>query len=438
MYDKKVAIIGMGYVGLSLAAFLGNKVRVIGVDANKNKINSLLSGIPPFYEPKLEYHLKRAIKNGLRFADQINKEIVSSDFVFITVGTPTDSNGKIDLTNMKSALASIAEHMTNLQNKPSIIIKSTVVPGTTMRVIKQILEKNGLRESVDFDLLTNPEFLREGSAMQDTVSPHAIVVGGSNSKSIENLTKFYRTIYKKKQNIVETNNVTAEVIKYANNAFLATKISFINSIANICQKLPGTNVDMIAQIIGMDPRIGNQFLRAGPGYGGSCFPKDVQALISFANDIGYKPILFDAVKNTNSLQVNAVLNLIKHNLRNLTNKKISILGLAFKEDTDDVRESTSIKLVNLLLKHKCNVMVHDPKAIDNTYQMFREKIKYSKSLSDVLTGSDCAVIMTPWENYKYLKEKDFLKMRNPLVIDTRRILKLDNKKILYIGLGIGN
>lgn len=438
MYDKKVAIIGMGYVGLSLAAFLGNKVRVIGVDANKNKINSLLSGIPPFYEPKLEYHLKRAIKNGLRFADQINKEIVSSDFVFITVGTPTDSNGKIDLTNMKSALASIAEHMTNLQNKPSIIIKSTVVPGTTMRVIKQILEKNGLRESVDFDLLTNPEFLREGSAMQDTVSPHAIVVGGSNSKSIENLTKFYRTIYKKKQNIIETNNVTAEVIKYANNAFLATKISFINSIANICQKLPGTNVDKIAQIIGMDPRIGNQFLRAGPGYGGSCFPKDVQALISFANDIGYKPILFDAVKNTNSLQVNAVLNLIKHNLRNLTNKKISILGLAFKEDTDDVRESTSIKLVNLLLKHKCNVMVHDPKAIDNTYQMFREKIKYSKSLSDVLTGSDCAVIMTPWENYKYLKEKDFLKMRNPLVIDTRRILKLDNKKILYIGLGIGN
>lgn len=438
MYDKKVAIIGMGYVGLSLAAFLGNKVRVIGVDANKNKINSLLSGIPPFYEPKLEYHLKRAIKNGLRFADQINKEIVSSDFVFITVGTPTDSNGKIDLTNMKSALASIAEHMTNLQNKPSIIIKSTVVPGTTMRVIKQILEKNGLRESVDFDLLTNPEFLREGSAMQDTVSPHAIVVGGSNSKSIENLTKFYRTIYKKKQNIVETNNVTVEVIKYANNAFLATKISFINSIANICQKLPGTNVDKIAQIIGMDPRIGNQFLRAGPGYGGSCFPKDVQALISFANDIGYKPILFDAVKNTNSLQVNAVLNLIKHNLRNLTNKKISILGLAFKEDTDDVRESTSIKLVNLLLKHKCNVMVHDPKAIDNTYQMFREKIKYSKSLSDVLTGSDCAVIMTPWENYKYLKEKDFLKMRNPLVIDTRRILKLDNKKILYIGLGIGN
>lgn len=438
MYDKKVAIIGMGYVGLSLAAFLGNKVRVIGVDANKNKINSLLSGIPPFYEPKLEYHLKRAIKNGLRFADQINKEIVSSDFVFITVGTPTDSNGKIDLTNMKSALASIAEHMTNLQNKPSIIIKSTVVPGTTMRVIKQILEKNGLRESVDFDLLTNPEFLREGSAMQDTVSPHAIVVGGSNSKSIENLTKFYRTIYNKKQNIVETNNVTAEVIKYANNAFLATKISFINSIANICQKLPGTNVDKIAQIIGMDPRIGNQFLRAGPGYGGSCFPKDVQALISFANDIGYKPILFDAVKNTNSLQVNAVLNLIKHNLRNLTNKKISILGLAFKEDTDDVRESTSIKLVNLLLKHKCNVMVHDPKAIDNTYQMFREKIKYSKSLSDVLTGSDCAVIMTPWENYKYLKEKDFLKMRNPLVIDTRRILKLDNKKILYIGLGIGN
>lgn len=438
VHNKKIAVIGLGYVGLSLAAFLGNKANVIGVDANKKKINSLLSGVPPFYEPKLEYYLKRAIRNGLTFTDQINKEIVSSDFVFITVGTPIDNDGKIDLTNMRDVSANISEHMINLKNRPSIIIKSTVVPGTTMRVIKPILEKNKLRESVDFDLLTNPEFLREGSAMQDTISPHVIVVGGSNNESIRKLTNFYRIIYKKKEDIVETNNVTAEVIKYANNAFLATKISFINSIANICQKLPGTNVDKVAQIIGMDPRIGNQFLKAGPGYGGSCFPKDVQALISFANEIGYEPILFDAVKNTNSLQVNAILNLVKHHLRDLKNKKISVLGLSFKENTDDIRESISVKLVNLLLRHKCDVIVHDPKAIDNTYQVFREKIKYSKSASDVLAGSDCAIIMTPWEKYKDLKEKDFLKMRNPLVIDSRRILKLSNRKILYIGLGIGN
>ena len=171
----------------------------------------------------------------------------------------------------------------NAKNKPTIVIKSTVIPGTTLQVIKPILEKYDLKESEDFDLLTNPEFLREGSAMQDTIAPHVIVIGGSNQKAIQKLTDIYKSAYKKKQNIVETNNITAEVIKYANNAFLATKISFINSIANICQKLPDTNVDKIAEIIGMDPRIGRQFLKAGPGYGGSCFPKDVQALINFAD-----------------------------------------------------------------------------------------------------------------------------------------------------------
>lgn len=438
MSGKRVAVIGLGYVGLSLAAFLGNQTRVVGVDSNRDKIRSLSKGILPFYEPKLEHYLKKAIKNGLTFTNQINRETVSNDFIFVTVGTPIDKKGKIDLSNIKSVSASISKNLTNLKNKPSIVIKSTVVPGTTMQVVKPILEESKQRESAGFDLLTNPEFLREGSAMQDTVFPHAIVIGGSNEMSIRKLSNFYKEIYKKKQNIVETNNITAEMIKYANNAFLATKISFINSIANICQKLPSTNIDKVAEIIGMDPRIGNQFLKAGPGYGGSCFPKDVQALINFANSIGYEPILLDAVKNTNTLQVKTVMSLIKRHLGDLKRKKISILGLAFKENTDDIRESTSVKLVDLLLKHGCDVMVHDPRAINNTYQIFRDKIRYSESLRDVLVNSDCAVIMTPWEDYKNLKEKDFLVMRKPIILDTRRMLKLNNKRTLYIGLGIGN
>lgn len=317
------------------------------------------------------------------------------------------------------------------------MIKSTVIPGTTLQIVKPILERYNLKKSENFDLLTNPEFLREGSAMQDTISPHVIVIGGSSHKAIKKLTHLYEFAYKKKQNIVETNNVTAEVIKYANNAFLATKISFINSIANICQKLPDTNVDKVAEIIGMDPRIGKQFLKAGPGYGGSCFPKDIQALINFAYDIGYEPALLNAVRNTNSSQVSAVMNLIKQNLKNLKGKKIAVLGLAFKENTDDIRESVSIKLINLLLKNGCKVFGHDPKAIDNTRIMFGDKITYAESLKDALTDSDCAVIMTPWQEYKNIKEKDILVMRNPIIIDTRRIISIKNKDIMQISLGIG-
>jgi len=437
MKNKKITIIGLGYVGLSLAAFLGNYVKVIGIDSNKEKLRIIKKGESYFHEPKINYYLKKAIKNGTTFTDKITSEIASSDFVFITVGTPIGKNGKIDLSNIKSVSKSIAKNMINLKNNPSIIIKSTVIPGTTMEVVKPILEKNNLKESINFDLLTNPEFLKEGSAMQDTILPHSIVIGGTNDKAIKKLIDLYKSVYRKKQKMVETNNITAEMIKYANNAFLATKISFINSIANICQKLPGTNVDKIAEIIGMDPRIGTQFLKAGPGYGGSCFPKDVEALINFSNDIGYNPILLDAVKNTNTHQVNTVMNLVKNNLQKLKEKKITILGLAFKENTDDIRESRSIKLINLLLKHNCNIVAHDPKAIENTQSLFKNKITYENSIKNAIINSDCIIIMTAWEDYKKLKEKDFLTMRNPMIIDTRRILNIKNKKIKYIGLGIG-
>ena len=437
MINKKITIIGLGYVGLSLASFLGNQAKVIGIDSNKEKLRIIKKGESYFHEPKINYYLKKAIKNGTTFTDKITNEITSSDFVFITVGTPIGKNGKIDLKNIKSVSKSIAKNMINLKNNPSIIIKSTVIPGTTMEVVKPILEKSNLKESIDFDLLTNPEFLKEGSAMQDTILPHSIVIGGTNDKATKKLTDLYKSVYRKKQKIVETNNITAEMIKYANNAFLATKISFINSIANICQKLPGTNVDKIAEIIGMDPRIGTQFLKAGPGYGGSCFPKDVEALINFSNEIGYNPILLGAVKNTNTHQVNAVMNLIKINLQKLKGKKISILGLAFKENTDDIRESRSIKLINLLLKYDCNIVVHDPKAIDNTRLIFKNKITYSNSIKDVIMNSDCTIIMTAWEDYKKLKEKDFLTMKNPMILDTRRILNIKNKRISYIGLGVG-
>lgn len=434
---KKVAVIGLGAVGLSLASFLGSKnISVTAIDYDEKKIKMIQKGCTPFYEPSLKYYLQKSLKNGLNLETRITENTLSNDFIFITTGTPLNKQNQLNLEYVKAVALSLAEQMSHLKTKPSIVIKSTVLPGTAMQVVKPILEQNSLVESVNFDLLSNPEFLREGSAMQDTVSPHVIVIGGSNSKSIKKLTMFYKMIYPDKMQFIETNNATAEMIKFANNAFLATKISFINSLANICQKV-GVNVDDVARVIGMDPRIGNLFLKAGPGYGGACLPKDVEALISFSNEIGYDPILLNAVRDTNIFQLNKIIDIIKQEIHSLEEKNIGILGLAFKEDTDDIRESVSIKLIEYLLDQNCKIIAHDPKAIENTYKVFEDKIMYCKDTNDVFYGTDCVILLTPWKEYTKINEKKILKMRNPLVIDTRRMLKISNKKIRYIGLGIG-
>jgi len=434
---EKVSVIGLGYVGLSLATFLATKrISVTGVDLNEGKIKMIKRGKPPFFEPNLELYLKKSLKNGLKLQNSIDENVVRSKFIFITVGTPTDSHEKIVLDYLFSAIESIAKLLSNSKNLPIIIIKSTVIPGTAKKIIQK-MKKYRLIESKDFHLISNPEFLREGSAMRDTIHPHLIVIGGSNKKSLNSLEKFYKKIHPSQSRFLLTNNSTAELIKYANNAFLATKISFINSIANLCQKIAGVDVDAIASAIGMDPRIGNQFLNAGPGYGGSCFPKDLQALISFSKEIGSDPILFSAVKNTNEHQIEVILETIQKKIPSLVSKKISILGLAFKENTDDIRESVSIKLIKRLLKEGCKISVHDPMAIENTRKIFKEKISYQTDISKAFEGMDCVIILTPWKEYQKISKNQFRKMKSPLVIDTRRILKMNYKDIDYVGLGIG-
>ena len=433
----KVAVIGLGFVGLSLTSFLGAKnLRVTGIDIDKEKISKLQNGIPPFFEPGLRNYLKKSLNSKLKFDSKIEKKIISNDFIFITVGTPLDTKGRINLQYIKSVTKSLGEHLSNSKNIPTIVVKSSVIPGTAMKILKPILEKSA-KESLDFDLLTNPEFLREGSAMKDTISPHVIIIGGSNKKSIKKLVKFYESVYSKKQQYIETNNITAEMIKYANNAFLATKISFINSIANICQRVKGTNVDDVAVAMGLDPRISKLFLKAGPGYGGSCFPKDLQALISFSKNIGYDPLLLNAVRGINEFQINVIMNLIKKNIGSINNKKIGILGLSFKENTDDIRESVSIKLIKKLLQKNCKILAHDPKAIENTFKIFKDSITYCNNATDVFNKTHCVVLLTPWDEYKKLGNTDVSKMSTPFVIDTRRILKITGKNINYVGHGIG-
>ena len=434
----KVGIIGLGFVGLSLAVFLSSKnVKVTGIDTDTTKIQTIQKGIPPFYEPRLQHYLKKAIKTGLKLKTKISSDVFSNDLIFLTVGTPINKHGEINLDYIKSAVISLNKKLQFAKKIPTIIIKSTVVPGTTIQIIKPLLERNSFQESIDFNLLTNPEFLRESSAIKDTRNPHVVIVGGNDTKSRKKLVEFYKKIYPKNQNYVETNTTTAEMIKYANNAFLATKITFINSMANICQKIPDTNVDDIAKVMGMDPRISHLFLNAGPGFGGSCFPKDLQALITYSKNIGYSPKLLETVQNCNNQQVDSIIKLLKKNVKNLHNKKIGILGLAFKENTNDIRESVSINLIKKLLQEKCIVNVHDPKALKNIKKIFKNKLEYFDEYKQIFHNSDCAILMTPWEEYTKINSKLIKKLKLKLFIDTRRILSFNNDEIKFLSLGIG-
>jgi UDPglucose 6-dehydrogenase len=435
----KIGIVGLGFVGLTFASVLANKgYNVIGVDSDKIKIKNIKSGKSPFYEPQLDNILKNALTKKLILSENIEEIVNECDFIFLTLGTPIDKNGNINLKIILKVSKKIGELLLKLKKKPIIVIKSTVVPGTTSNKIKKILEKKSNKKvGKGFGLITNPEFLREGKAVHDTLNPHLIVIGSNEKQDSKKLEKFYKEIHNEKISIILTNNTTAEIIKYANNSFLATKISFINNISNLCQTLPGTNVDEVAKAIGIDPRIGNQFLNAGPGYGGSCLPKDIQALIACQKTLGVESTLLNAVHQTNILQIKKIVELIKKTLVNLKNKRITILGLSFKEESDDIRESRSIKLIEILLKEQSTIIVHDPKAIKNTKLIFGDKITYNEKVEDALNNSDCIVLMTPWKQYSKLQKIDLRKMRKKNIIDTRRILNIRGSDINYIGLGIG-
>jgi len=432
----KIVIIGLGFVGLSFAVFLAKKnCKIVGVEQDNKKINMIRKGTAPFFEPGLNEMLRSALKKSLIITNSIN-HINDVDFVFITVGTPSKKDGGINLKYIKKVTKDISKWIESFENFPIIAYKSTILPGTAENFIKPILSKPNKKLGKDFDMVVNPEFLREGSALADTINPHLIVIGGSK-KATSKLKKFYLSIYSTNIPIKETNLTTAELIKYANNSFLATKISFINSIANLCQKLPGTNVDEIADSIGMDPRINPHFLKAGPGYGGSCFPKDVKALLSLSKILKVNSIL-DATNRVNQNQITVIVNLIKNNLKQFKNSNISILGLSFKENSDDIRESVSIKLIHKLLSYQVNIRAHDPRAIENTKKIFGNRIKYFTNTRECLKNSSCAILLTYWKEYQTLTENDFKKMRKPFVIDTRRILTKKRLKLNYVALGVGS
>ena len=431
-----ISVVGLGFVGLSLAVVNAKYgFYTIGIDNNKNKLKNILAGNPEFFEPNLEYYLKDSIsKKKISFSSDL-REVLKSDITFVTVGTPSRNDGKIDLSNLRRVVTNLSKILRKKRKNHLIVIKSTVVPTTTQNLILPLIQNNS-----KVGIVVNPEFLREGNAIRDLVKPHLIIIGYENSSDFDTLKNYYKLFYKNPPEILKTSPTTAEMIKYSNNAFLATKVSFINTIANICQNLPSVDVNKVAYAIGKDPRIGPQFLNAGPGFGGSCLPKDLLALIKFTDKFGKTNELLKTVKEVNQLQPSKILDILQ-NMNLLKSKnKISVLGVAFKKDTDDLREAVSIKIVNGLLKKGLKVSVHDPMAIDNFRKIFGKKIDYHSNVNECLKNSDCCLILTEWDEYRNLKPSLFKKyMKKTNLIDARRILDpIKFSKLNFKAIGLGS
>jgi len=436
MQSQKISVIGLGFVGLTLAVVNAKKgFDTIGIDIDKEKIRKLKRGIPYFYEPKLEKFLLSSMKNKKIIFSENFQSILKTDITFVTVGTPSNEKGEIELKYLNNAIIEIIKVLKNKKKTHLIVIKSTVVPTTTTN---KILPK--IKNNKNIQVLVNPEFLRESSAINDLLKPHLIVIGENDKKIGQKLVQYYNSFYSKLPEIIRTDFSSAELIKYSNNAFLATKISFINSIANICQNIPNVDVRTIAYAIGKDPRIGSLFLNAGPGFGGSCLPKDLSALINFSKNLGNTNSLLTEVKTVNQKQPQKIIDLMEKKNTVKKNNIISILGLSFKKNTDDIRYSVSIEIVKQLLKKKVKIKVHDPMAMKNFEKIFGKEILYSTSIKDCLKESNCCLVLTDWDIFKKIKKQDLVKyMKIPALIDTRGIFEKRNfENIKFESLGLGN
>ena len=415
----KISIIGAGYVGLvtgTCFADLENTVTFVEID--QKKIDSISKGISPIYEPGLSELLQKN-KQNIKATTDIDSAIKNSEITFICVGTPSKKDGSIDLAFVKKATEQIGGILKN-KGWHLVVVKSTVVPGTTRDVVLPLLEKtSGKKAGKDFGLAMNPEFLREGNAIKDFVKPDRIVIGCDDKKSKKILEKLYESFDSTK---MFTGLSEAEMIKYASNAFLATKISFINEIGNVCKKL-GIDTYEVAEGMGLDKRIGRAFLNSGVGWGGSCFPKDVKALIAKADEVGEKTKILEQVVKVNETQPMKMIELLKHHLSDLQGKEIGILGLTFKKDTDDIRESRAIPVIQKLLEEEAVVKAYDPMAADDIKDIF-PSIKVSDP-SEILR-SEAVLILTDWDEFK---ELDY---SGKLIIDGRRVKEA--KKGKYEGI----
>jgi UDPglucose 6-dehydrogenase len=427
----KISVIGTGYVGLATAtvfAELGNDV--IGADIDKDKIDKLNNGIMPIFEPGLQELVERNVKEKrLRFTHN-NKEVIGhGDVIFICVGTPPKDNWEVELKYVENVALEIAQ---NIRSYKVIVHKSTV-PVETGDKVKKIIKDN-IKENVDFDVVSNPEFLREGTAIEDTLEPDRIVIGADSKKAIDIMKKLYSPI---KAPLIITGIRSAELIKHASNAFLAMKISFINSVARICE-LSGADVEKVADGVGYDKRINRYFLNAGIGYGGSCFPKDSQAFVKIAEKYGYDYKLLKATNEINEDQKKHFVGMVKKALNSPNDKKIGILGLSFKPNTDDMRFAPSIYIIQELQKEGGKIKAYDPEAMEKAKTIFSD-VEFCKDPYEIAKDSEVLLILTEWNEFKELDLKKIKSlMKTPLIIDGRNIYNPEDIKkegFTYISVG---
>jgi len=427
----KVAVIGAGHVGLITGVCLAEiGHRVICVDNNTRKISSLKKKRLPFYEPQLQELLyKNMKKKRLSFSTTIKSGVDFAEVIFIAVGTPPGKEGEADLYYVENVSKEVAR---NMKSYKIIVEKSTVPVETGERIIQTIKMNN--KRHIPFDVVSNPEFLREGSAVIDTLHPDRIVIGVANKRAEKIMRELYRPI---RAPILVTDIKSAEIIKHASNSFLSLKISFINAVANICEKV-GADVELVARGMGMDKRIGRDFLKAGIGYGGSCFPKDVAAFTYIAEKLGYDFQLLKAVQKVNEDQKKNLVNKLKEALWILNGKTIGILGLAFKPDTDDMRDAPSIDIINLLKEEGAKIKAYDPVSIPNARKILKQ-VQFCSSPYEVARGSHALAVVTEWNEFRKLNLSRLKRlMEHPIIIDGRNIFepaKMNKEGFIYKGTG---
>lgn len=434
-----IAVVGTGYVGLvSGACFAEMGIHVTCIDIDENKIENLKKGHIPIYEPGLEDLVQRNMKEGrLVFTTSLTSCLDAVEIVFSAVGTPPDEDGSADLSYVLDVARTVGQHM---KKYLVLVTKSTVPVGTAKlvhNVIVDELKKRG--EDIPFDVVSNPEFLKEGTAVKDFMHPDRVVVGTDSERAKELLSRLYRPLLLNNFRVIFTDIPSAEMIKYAANAMLATRISFMNDIANLCERV-GADVNMVRKGIGTDTRIGSKFLYPGCGYGGSCFPKDVKALIRTADKHGYTMKVLKAVEEVNEYQKSVVFNkLLAYFKGDLHGKRIAIWGLAFKPDTDDMREATSLVVIEKLLSSGCLVKVFDPVAMNECRRRIGNRVEYATDMYDAVLDADALILLTEWKQFRLPAWSVIVKaMSTPLLIDGRNIYdakELKEKGIKYLNIG---
>jgi len=418
----KIGIIGTGYVGLVTAvglAELGHEV--VATDKDRDKINKLTQGIIPFYEPGLDELFRKVREKGLiSFTPDLAEAIRASEVIFVCVGTPPSADGSADMSQIEEVARKIAENLNNYK----LVVEKSTVPVKTSYWIKRTINLYK-RSEASFDIASNPEFLREGSAVQDFLNPDRIIIGVENNRARDILLKIYERF---QDRIIVTNIDTAELIKHASNSFLAIKISFINLMANICEKTEA-DIEQVALGMGLDPRIGREFLRAGIGYGGSCFPKDIKALTRIGEELGVEMGLLKEADKINQDRIRLFMEKVKRALWVLREKRIAVLGLSFKPNTDDIREAPSLKVIRELRREEASVHLYDPRAMENMKQIFPEDppyLVYHADLYEAVSGANALLILTEWDEFRQMDlERVKNLMANPIIIDGRNIFEPD-------------